>query len=97
MREQAEEMGIWQYLLATFLFEIPVPVERTKYERTEAAITREKDKLRKAQEFFAIHNERFGHEFASSAFDKNTNLVLHQSPLIGHSSTFISRGYQKII
>lgn len=74
-----------------------IPMERTKYERTEAAITREKDKLRKAQEFFAIHNERCGHEFASSASDNNTNLVLRQSPLIGHSSTFILRGYQKIM
>ena len=43
-----------------------IPMERTKYERTEAAITREKVKLRKAQEFFPIHNERFGHVFTSS-------------------------------
>lgn len=62
-------------------------MERKKYERTEAAINREKDKLRKAQEFLpSTTNVSNLHHPAS---DNNTNLVLHQSPLIGHSSAFI--------
>lgn len=40
-----------------------IPMERTTYEK---AITEEKYKLRKAEEFFDIHRERFGHIFAAS-------------------------------
>lgn len=43
-----------------------IPIEHIRYELAETAITTRKDKLRKAEEFFRVQSERFGHLFAAS-------------------------------
>lgn len=42
------------------------PLERTRFKLTETGINSKKDTLRKAEEFFAVKSERFGHVFAAS-------------------------------
>lgn len=74
-----------------------IPMERTTYERTVKAITEEKYKLRKAEEFFDIHRERFGHVFAASGLRQQhppgTPSVSFDRALINVNSSRLSKNY----